>query len=504
MNPSPAWRRKTGPLPHRAPQARRTIGLIAWVLLALCGTDAWQLWRVYEAQLRDAEVVTSNIARLVAAQADSTLRTADTIVSTLVGRVEAEGAGSEARRRLYGLMTSLAAALPAIHEMGVTDQAGNAIVKSLIPDPTGLNYADRRYFAYHRDHPDRGPFIGPSIASKIDGSLNITVTRRVNSPDGSFGGLVVASVSMGFFQRLFDQMQGRGGGVIALLSEEGGVLARSPATADPTADLPVRTALIVHERGQGPDGTVDYRAESDGGRRLGALQQLEGFPLKVLVSQTYWGIESDWRDQLVWHGLILAGVTLMVLVLGAREIRATQKLDAQAMQDGLTGLPNRRCFDERLAHEFRRAARSGQPLSLILIDIDRFKPYNDHHGHPGGDACLCHMADVIRGSLHRAADFAARYGGEEFAVLLPGMTAAQALAFADTLVQAARDLAVPHAPAVGGIVTLSAGVATCRPSLAGTDPVGLVQAADAALYAAKDRGRNTVVQSAKSVLATAA
>ena len=131
----------------------------------------------------------------MAEQADTALKTADTIVASLVEQVEAEGTEPEARTRYYRLMTSLAAALPAIHEMGVIDEQGNAIVKSLVPDPTGLNYAERAYFKFHATHPDRGPFIGARLKSKIDGTYNITVTRRLNHSDGSFAGVVVASVS---------------------------------------------------------------------------------------------------------------------------------------------------------------------------------------------------------------------------------------------------------------------------------------------------------------------
>jgi hypothetical protein len=103
-------------------------------------------------------------------------------------------------------MTSLATALPAIHEMGITDGQGNAIVKSLVANPVGLNYSERGYFRFHATHPDRGPFIGARIKSKIDGTYASTVTRRINRTDGSFAGVVVTSVSLRFFEHLFEQM----------------------------------------------------------------------------------------------------------------------------------------------------------------------------------------------------------------------------------------------------------------------------------------------------------
>ena len=174
-------------------------------------------------------MVTSTTAQSLAAASGDTLKTADTIVASLVERVEAEGIGPEARSRFYRLMTSLAAALPAIHEMGIMDSRGDAVVKSLVPTPVGMNYAEREYFQFHAAHPDHVAFIGARIKSKVDGTYNITVTRRFNHPDGAFAGVVVASVSMKFFQQLFDQVQARSGGIIALLADDDTILARSPA-----------------------------------------------------------------------------------------------------------------------------------------------------------------------------------------------------------------------------------------------------------------------------------
>jgi hypothetical protein len=194
------------PLVARLSLQGRMLGLIACVCVALVGSEVWQLQRVHDANIQQAEMVTSNTARSMAEEAETTIKTADTIVASLVERVEAEGTGPEARARLYGLMTSLATALPAIHEMGITDSQGNAIVKSLVANPVGLNYSERGYFRFHATHPDRGPFIGARIKSKIDGTYAITVTRRINRTDGSFAGVVVTSVSLRFFEHLFEQM----------------------------------------------------------------------------------------------------------------------------------------------------------------------------------------------------------------------------------------------------------------------------------------------------------
>lgn len=161
-------------------------------------------------------------------------------------------------------------------------------------------------------------------------------------------------------------------------------------------------------------------------------------------------------------------------------------------QDGLTGLGNRRHFDDTLGTEYRRAMRMGTPLTLIMVDVDRFKAFNDMYGHPAGDTCLQAVARALTASLRRPADLAARYGGEEFAVLLPSTDEAGALISAARIQEAMRAAALPHAGSEGGFLSLSLGVAVLMPSGGGHGPAALVEAADTALYAAKRAGRNQV------------
>jgi two-component system chemotaxis family response regulator WspR len=181
--------------------------------------------------------------------------------------------------------------------------------------------------------------------------------------------------------------------------------------------------------------------------------------------------------------------------------KALQELRAQLEQknailerlsalDGLTGVANRRRFEEALAAEWKRAARERTSLSLILIDVDYFKLYNDHYGHLGGDDCLRQVAGALASSLRRPADLVARYGGEEFAVLLPVTDPAGAAQVAETLREEIERLHIPHARSgVADCVTASLGSATTQPQPSG-DPADLVARADAALYEAKHAGRN--------------
>ncbi|MGB7443687.1 MAG: PleD family two-component system response regulator [Coleofasciculaceae cyanobacterium] len=169
---------------------------------------------------------------------------------------------------------------------------------------------------------------------------------------------------------------------------------------------------------------------------------------------------------------------------------ANQELKRLANLDGLTGVANRRRFDEYLEDEWLRMTRENLPLSLILCDIDFFKKYNDTYGHQGGDACLRRVADALRFCAKRSVDLVARYGGEEFAVILPNTTVEGAYQVAEEVRQVVNTLNINHAASeVSNHVTLSLGVACFYPTPA-TSPSMLIAEADKALYQAKATGRN--------------
>lgn len=167
-------------------------------------------------------------------------------------------------------------------------------------------------------------------------------------------------------------------------------------------------------------------------------------------------------------------------------------LENQAVTDGLTGVANRRQFDKWLDREWRLSIRRQSPISLILGDIDCFKLFNDHYGHPEGDECLRAVAKALNSGLRRPSELLARYGGEEFACILPETDLPGAVHFANNLLDHVRAIKMPHEKSlVTDIVTMSLGVATLSPVL-GDGPDPLIQAADEMLYAAKKAGRNQV------------
>ncbi len=172
--------------------------------------------------------------------------------------------------------------------------------------------------------------------------------------------------------------------------------------------------------------------------------------------------------------------------------RARDLLESLSITDPLTGLPNRRQFDAALDTELRRALRNTSHLGLLMCDLDLFKAYNDHYGHPAGDRCLQEVAAIFRETFRRAGEVPARYGGEEFAVILPGAAPADARRAGERIREAVEALRIPHPRSgAGQVVTLSIGVASLLVTT-NVSPSWLVQRADVALYASKKSGRNRV------------
>lgn len=221
----------------------------------------------------------------------------------------------------------------------------------------------------------------------------------------------------------------------------------------------------------------------------------ESVDLQLAHNFFYWGacLLALMSNYFFEHGIRTEYLQAQLVKLQKDDLQqANEQLQKLAMVDGLTGIANRRHFDETFAHEWRRAQRVGHPLAVLMLDIDFFKRYNDTYGHQAGDECLSKVAACLRVCLKRPGDLVARYGGEEFVVLLPDLNDHGASALAATMCQQVEALAIPHeASTVNTVVTISVGVASCEPRL-GSTPADLLAKADDALYDAKTAGRNRV------------
>jgi diguanylate cyclase (GGDEF)-like protein len=238
---------------------------------------------------------------------------------------------------------------------------------------------------------------------------------------------------------------------------------------------------------------------------LGALVAAEKLiihPIEIMAATAKRFGGGDWsaraaRGRLPAEFVPLArAFNAMAAQLGERErelVATNDRLTVMASIDMLSGLANRRGFQSRLDFEWMRSQQYDSELSLLMIDVDHFKLFNDTYGHPEGDACLTRLGETLAGIAADTMGFAGRYGGEEFCLLLPNTNAARALEIGEQVRSAIESLAMPHCTSKHQIVTASVGVACTKPDNT-QRPGDLIEAADAALYAAKHRGRNAVVE----------
>ncbi|GJE63041.1 hypothetical protein LNAOJCKE_0233 [Methylorubrum aminovorans] len=377
--------------------------------------------------------------------------------------------------------------------MLIVNENGDSIIDSNAVPARSLNNADRGYFQIHKARADLGLHISPPVTSRLLGVPVIVLSRRIDKPDGSFGGVVQASLRLSYFSNLVDQIAlGQEGGINLYLSD-GTRLMRYPAGPSDVganlAETPTFKRYLAERSGSFTGVSV-----RDGIERYYAFTQVGDLPLILNVSLGTREIVAEWQAKATVIGLamlVLCGLTVSLSLLLGRELgrRATMQAELAklARTDNLTGLANRRHFEEAFEQASRASARTGRPLSLLVIDADHFKNYNDRFGHAIGDAVLRGLADALRLSARRPNDLAARVGGEEFAILLPETDREGALQVAAAIHRATAALTLPSAGIEPGSVSVSIGLAV---SSAGRAAAELYRRADAALYEAKSGGRN--------------
>lgn len=248
--------------------------------------------------------------------------------------------------------------------------------------------------------------------------------------------------------------------------------------------------VLLHNDGQHSDLADTCRELGHYTREKQIPLALIGPPLDDTTEAGLYDVGvADYLHQNRDPSIIQARINLLLQLKHSHDL-----LSRAASTDNLTQVYNRREFERTLEVEWRRGQRSKQPISLILLDIDHFKAFNDHLGHLNGDSCLRQIAGTIRDAARRAQDIVSRFGGEEFCILLPETNQAGATVLADNICEQISQLNIRHSPAFKDqAVTASLGISTIIPSTKGTSPKQLVEQADIALYQAKDRGRNQVV-----------
>jgi diguanylate cyclase (GGDEF)-like protein/PAS domain S-box-containing protein len=618
---------------------RLSIVAAAFVVLVCCAIlalSAWREWTLRQTALKSAEVDVANLAQSLSQHAEDTFELADSLVIGLVNRLEMDGTSPAAIATLQEVIDLRKPRLGRIRGLFVYDEAGRWLATSEDVDLTAFNNSDRSYFKYHREVDDQRVLIGNPIRSRSGGQWIITVSRRFNHPDGSFAGVVLASIDAAYFSRFYRRFDLGADGTISLMSSSGIVLARSVDNGTYIGRNLSDSPLIRDLRLRPPASTYRFQSTLDGIWRLSFYKVSERYPILVLVTEAQKDVLAGWRGEAIVRMAFVLGLTGLIAAIGfylvrqlverqrmaaslaakeadfrllaeessdmvmrigvdervlyvspscvrilgwtAEQLTGThalagissddlprlrqtvdglkqgtieetrviyrtrhrlkgeiwletalhatrqpvtgvvdgvvaisrdmtehkdmeRKLEALATQDALTGLANRRAFDEKLRDEWARAKRDATPLSLLLIDVDHFKRYNDHYGHQAGDVCLKSVARIIASQAQRPADLAARYGGEEFALLLPGTDALGCERVGENIRQALHNLNLAHAAnPPSKVLTASLGGATGWPSAeSAADHASVISAADSALYTAKHCGRDRLIMSGQVV-----
>ncbi|WP_234681922.1 diguanylate cyclase domain-containing protein [Bradyrhizobium monzae] len=616
---------------QRAGWSRLPLRAAAFVVLtcvAILGVSGWREWAARDAVLKGAETEMANVARSLTQHAEDSLDLLDSGVVGVVSRLEMDGADPATIAKLRNLLEARKKAMERVHSLAIIDDQGNWLTS---PGAIASTLSDDTFFRHHQLSPKREAYVGRPVKSLVDGEWVVTLSRRFNKPDGSFGGVVLAAIASRYLSHFYEQFEIGRNSSVTLMYGDGMIIARNPNNEKFVGRNVGDTPLFRDASLQRPNGAYHFKSPLDGAERVSFFKRSGRYPLVLLATVDKDELLAPWRAAAISRMLYVVALVMLIAVIGAVLVRQLQRgqrmaaaliekeahfrllaegssdmvtriglderlryvspscnrvvgwrpnqligtdalagihpedrpqvqaivdamkrgdtdearvtyrnvhrqksevwlestmrvtrkdngnvdgvvaisrditeqkkletrLETLAIEDSLTGLANRRRFDERLKEEWARAYRDRSSLGLLMIDVDHFKSYNDEYGHPSGDACLRVVAKIIAAEMQRVGDLAARYGGEEFAMLLPNTDAAGCARIGERIRSAVHDAGLVHASSgVAACVTVSIGGAACRPSFERTAGAGsLIESADRALYAAKDAGRDRLMMS---------
>ncbi|YCH20873.1 sensor domain-containing diguanylate cyclase [Pseudomonas sp. D1-3] len=460
---------------------------------------------------RHAEL--ANLSASVLTAAESSITYASMILLGLAERYQHDGETPENLARMMSVARTQIDWEPRIQGIFFYAADGRWIVTTLSPQTPKRNNSDRDYFQYHLNNKSLAPYIGPPIQSRTTGEWIFTISIRLEDKMGEFDGVALATMRVESFLEYFRSFDLGANGIVSLARTDGAQLVRNPFSPElisvNVSGAPVAQAILAGST----RGVLVFDSPVDGTRRMVGYASSGRYPIRLSVGITEDYAYASWRRDCI-ATLIAALTTLAVIIfLG---IRTTQnivqkakeetllrkdhgslqvvntELNRLANEDGLTGLANRRFFDQTLSSAFEYARANRASISLLLLDIDYFKRYNDFHGHPAGDECLRRVSSLVKSCLDRSADFAARYGGEELAIILPHTDLNGALKVAEKIRQAVEDANIQTPGGLLERVTVSIGVSGGIPAFESTGYEEILLSADSALYLAKREGRNRV------------
>jgi diguanylate cyclase (GGDEF)-like protein len=528
---------------------RARLALLAVILVAPLMLDRAR--SLEDTRSRQIALAAQEFADLAQHSAD-TQREVISSVETMLKSAAYIRASGGVGRSCEILRASLPVNLPWIRSIMIVSKDGLVQCSSL-NNLVGLDLSDREYLKQARE---TGGFVfSDFLFAKSSHRPIMMAAYPVSAINREQDSIVVAGLNLDWMSKIMSNL-GRRPGISAVLVDSAGVVLAAPADQAGTIGRPLDTVPLlsaVAEKVIGSDqldGSLSF-TDGEGSKRIVHFVRIPGTQSRLVVSIDESNVTAAINREIrtaylqlllvclfVLLGALVAGERLVIrpiqtmvamakrfgqgdwsvraarnrlpaefvplarafnamaaqLIERERELVATnERLTVIASIDMLSGLANRRGFQSRLDFEWMKAQQHGSALSLLMIDVDHFKLFNDSYGHPEGDVCLARLGETLAGIAAETMGFAGRYGGEEFCLLVPNIDSRRALEIGELVRAAVQELAMPHCTSHHQTVTVSVGVACARPNDK-QQPGDLIEAADAALYAAKHRGRNAVVE----------
>jgi diguanylate cyclase (GGDEF)-like protein len=529
---------------------RARLALLAVILVAPLMLE--RIRSLEEARVKQITQATTEFSIVARHSADAQREVISSVETILKSEAFIRASAGGISRSCDVLRASLPSSLPWIRTLLIAGEEGR-IQCSTNNMYVGLDLSDRPYFQQAQQ---TGRFVlSDFLLARPAQTPTVMAAYPVSAMGSDSGAVVLATVNLDWMSKVMNNLGGRPG-ISAMLVDSAGTVLAAPADqrseiGRPLDNMPLMSAIAdMALRSDQDEGSLSFMAV-DGSKRAVSFIRIAGTNARLITSidedKVSAAVSRDIRTAYLQLGFVVVFVLLGALIaaeklvikpiemladmakrfgegdlsaraarnrlpaefvplarafnamaaqLGQRErelVASNDRLTVMASIDMLSGLANRRGFQSRLDFEWMRAQQYGSDLSLLMIDVDHFKLYNDSYGHLEGDACLTRLGETLSGIAADTMGFAARYGGEEFCLLLPNTDQTRAGEIGEKVRTAVLQLSLPHITSNHMLVTVSIGVAATKPNDS-LRPGYLIEAADAALYAAKHRGRNTVAE----------
>lgn len=471
---------------------------VATVFIVLLALTAINVRHDYDSALSGAHIAVRHQSQIYAEHSARSFESADLILRRVVDNQERDITGMQRTpEAIQAALKELVELTPQIRALVIAGADGIETASNTGRGVGTVDLNDRGYFQAHKADPGLGLLIDKPLRGKLSGNWFLSITRRINNPDGSFAGVVVAVVSQEYFNEFYQTAEDAEGLSAALMNADGEIFAFSTGFSLDGADVAgvsmAATPLFVEHLNGEASGTYEGHVFTDDIERIASFNRVPDRPVIIVTSMTrehaFAELSLHMRTIVIFTA-VTGVVLLFLLITTIRQVRhrerIEQKLRHMANHDLLTDLPNRRQGIEYLTRAVARGRRHVTMAGVLFIDLDGFKAVNDRYGHEAGDAVLVETAGRFLKCI-RDTDVVARLGGDEFLIVLSDVTDEEATRrVAELILEAAARPFVFD----GHEATLSASIGIAFYPHHGDDPDDLIKMADDAMYQAKDAGKN--------------